>query len=303
MVSSTNHQPPLSNEQLAAVLEEVADLLEAQGANPFRVRAYREGAQTLRQLATPAHQILIDEGMAGLIKLPHIGRSLANAIHHLVWSHRLPLLERLRGEHIPERLFATVPNIGKELARRIHDDLGIETLAELEAAANDGRLAKIPGMGSKRLQAVRESLAGRFRAHRMRPAVDQEDTEQVPVEELLDVDEEYRRLAAKGRLPRIAPRRFNPTREAWLPILHTQRGARHYTALFSNTAHAHELGATHDWVVIYRDDDNDHGRWTVITSQYGRLRGHRIVRRREQECVRYYASVTTPTSTSHAMAT
>jgi DNA polymerase/3'-5' exonuclease PolX len=111
MASSTNHQQPLSNEQLAAVLEEVADLLEAQGANPFRVRAYREGAQTLRQLKTPAHKILTDEGMAGLIKLPHIGRSLAHAIDHLVWSHRLPLLERLRGEHIPERMFATVPNI------------------------------------------------------------------------------------------------------------------------------------------------------------------------------------------------
>jgi hypothetical protein len=303
MVSSTTSQPPLSNEQLAAVLEEVADLLEAQGANPFRVRAYREGAHTLRQLETPAHQILTDDSMAGLIKLPGIGRSLANAIHHLVWSHRLPLLERLRGEHIPERLFATVPNIGQALARRIHCELGIETLAELEAAANDGRLAQVPGMGSKRLQAVRESLAGRFRAQRIRPVGEQEDTEQVPVEELLDIDGEYRRLAASGgRLPRIAPRRFNPTGEAWLPVLHTQRGARHYTALFSNTAHAHELGTTHDWVVIYRDDD-DHGRWTVITSQYGRLRGHRMVRGREAECARYYASATTPDSTSQATAT
>ena len=136
----------------------------------------------------------------------------------------------------------------------------------------------------------------------MRPAVERENTEQVPVEELLDVDGEYRRLAAKGRLPRIAPRRFNPTGEAWLPILHTQRGTRHYTALFSNTAHAHELGTTHDWVVIYRDDD-DHGRWTVITSQYGKLRGHRIVRGHERECARYYASSATPTSTSHATAT
>ena len=214
---------------------------------PIRfVCAPTEREPTLRQLKTPAHQILTDEGIAGLIKLPHIGRSLAHAIDHLVWSHRLPLLERLRGEHIPERMFATVPNIGKELARRIHHDLGIETLAELEAAANDGRLAQVPGMGSKRLQGVRESLAGRFRARSMRPIAEQEDVEQVPVEELLDVDEAYRRLAAKGRLPRIAPRRFNPTREAWLPILHTQRGARHYTALFSNTAHAHELGATHD---------------------------------------------------------
>ena len=296
MVSSTTQPTPLSNEQLATLLEEVADLLEAQSANPYRVRAYRGAAHTLRQFTKPAHQILQSEGVAGLIKLPGIGRSLAQAINHLVWSHRLPLLERLRGEHAPERMFATVPDIGKGLARRIHDHLGIETLAELEAAAKDGRLAQVPGMGTKRIRAVRESLAGRFKPQWHRPVEAREDTEHVPVEELLDVDEEYRRLAAKGRLPRIAPRRFNPTGEAWLPVLHTHRGDRHYTALFSNTARAHELGTTHDWVVIYRDDE-DHGRWTVITAQYGRLRGHRIVRGRENECARHYATATMSTPT------
>jgi len=302
MVLSTNPQPPLSNDQLATVLEEVADLLEAQGANPFRVRAYSGAAQTLRQWQTPAHHILKEEGMEGLMKLPGIGRSLANAIDQLTWSHRLPLLERLRGEQVPERMFATVPDIGKALAKRIHDHLGIETLAELEAAANDGRLAQVPGMGSKRVRAVRESLAGRFKPQWYRPVETREATEPVPVEELLDIDEEYRRLAAKGRLPRIAPQRFNPTGEAWLPVLHTQRGTRHYTALFSNTARAHELGTTHDWVVIYRDDD-DHGRWTVITSQYGRLRGYRIVRGHEHECAKHYESVTATTSVGSGIVT
>jgi hypothetical protein len=54
--------------------------------------------------------------------------------------------------------------------------------------------------------------------------------------ELLDVDREYREKAAAGTLRLIAPRRFNPTGEAWLPVLHTRRGQRRYTALFSNTA-------------------------------------------------------------------
>ena len=67
------------------------------------------------------------------------------------------------------------------------------------------------------------------------------------------------------------------------------RGDRHYTALFSNTARAHEFGATHDWVVIYRDDDADHSRWTVITASYGCLRGRRIIRGRERECEAHYA--------------
>jgi putative hydrolase len=110
-----------------------------------------------------------------------------------------------------------------------------------------------------------------------------------PVAELLDIDAEYRRLAAKDRLPRIAPKRFNPTGEAWLPIQHTHRGDRHYTVLFSNTAKAHELGTTKDWVVIYRDDAKGDGQWTVITAGLGKLRGGRIVRGREAECEVYYA--------------
>jgi putative hydrolase len=108
------------------------------------------------------------------------------------------------------------------------------------------------------------------------------------VAELLDIDREYREKAAADRLPRIAPRRFNPTGEAWLPILHTDRDDRHYTALFSNTARAHELGMTDDWVVIYRDDRRSDGQWTVITSRFGQLEGRRIVRGREAECSTYY---------------
>jgi hypothetical protein len=187
-------------------------------------------------------------------------------------------------------MFATIAAIGPELAHRIHEHLGIETIAELEAAANDGRLARVPGFGPKRLRAVRESLAGRFSRRSPQPErrVYQEPSEEVPVQELLDIDDEYRRLARQGKLPRIAPRRFNPTREAWLPILHTQRGDHQYTALFSNTARAHEMGTLHDWVVIYRDDDGDQGRWTVITSQYGSTRGKRIVRGREDECEAWY---------------
>ncbi len=81
----------------------------------------------------------------------------------------------------------------------------------------------------------------------------------------------------------IAPRRFNPAKKAWLPILHTQRGERHYTALFSNTAHAHESGKTNDWVVIYYDGSQGERQCTVITSLFGPLKGKRIVRGREEE--------------------
>lgn len=61
-----------------------------------------------------------------------------------------------------------------------------------------------------------------------------------------------------------------------------------YTALFSNTARAHQLDMIRDWVVIYRDDQDGSGQWTVVTSQFGPLRGKRIVRGREAECQTYY---------------
>lgn len=280
----------ISNADIAKAMLEAADLLEAQQANPFRINAYRHAAETLKVLPKAAADILATEGIQGLMDLPGIGRSLAAAIERLVLAGRLPLLEQLRGNAASERVFTTVAGIGPELAARIHHDLGIETLAELETAACDGTLRKVAGMGNKRVAAVRESLAGRFR----RPAISQNPerpvthVEQPPVSELLDIDREYRQSAEQGKLIMIAPMRMNPEGKAWLPILHTHRGERHYTALFSNTAHAHEMRTTHDWVVIYRDDHGGHGQWTVITSTMGKLTGRRIVRGREAECREFY---------------
>lgn len=282
---------PLGKDEVAARLDEIADLLEAQNANPFRVRAYRRGAEVVRSLQQPLHVLIKDEGLEGLMHLPNIGHSLARAIERLTFTGRVGLLERLRGQDEPVSLLRTVPGLGPKTAHRIHEQLGIETLEELEVAAYDGRLARLEGLGRKRLQAIRDSLAGRFRR---RPRVPESAAvvalEQPSVAELLDVDREYRTKAAKDRLPRIAPRRFNPTGEAWLPILHTERDGRHYTALYSNTARAHELGTTRDWVVIYRDDHKGAGQWTAVTAHFGPLSGRRIIRGRESECADYYSS-------------
>lgn len=83
----------------------------------------------------------------------------------------------------------------------------------------------------------------------------------------------------------IAPRRFNPTHRAWLPILHGHRDGWHFTAMFSNTELAHRLGRTDDWVVLYfHDDHGPEGQATVVTERRGRYRGLRVVRGREREC-------------------
>ncbi|WP_428304214.1 helix-hairpin-helix domain-containing protein [Lacipirellula sp.] len=155
--------PVVTNEEIAQTLVEISDLLERQGANPYRIRAYRQGAETIVMCPTPLQAILARGGIRGLMELRGIGDSLAAAVQKIIHAKRLPLLERLRGGGAPERLFSTVADIGPKLATRIHEQLGIRTLTQLEAAAWDGRLARVPGMGEKRIRAVRESIAGRFR--------------------------------------------------------------------------------------------------------------------------------------------
>jgi len=109
---------------------------------------------------------------------------------------------------------------------------------------------------------------------------------------LLAIDREYREKAASGVLLKISPRRFNPDHEAWLPVLHTRFGPWRFTALYSNTGRAHELHRTHDWVVILWDDDErDHGQATIVTEYRGDLKGMRVVRGREPECARHYRSM------------
>ncbi|HUL72841.1 MAG TPA: helix-hairpin-helix domain-containing protein [Vicinamibacterales bacterium] len=273
------------NELVAGKLDQAAELLAEQGANVFRVRAYRRAAHTLRQLTDPVSALLDFEGLPGLERLPGVGEGLARAIRDIVRLGYFPMLERLRGEADPIRRLSSVPGIGPRLAERLHEELGLETLEDLEAAAHDGRLEDIAGFGAKRLDAIRDVLAHRLA--RVRP-LPPDAVPPPPVAELLDVDREYREAASARRLTMIAPRRFNPAHEAWLPILHTSRGDHHYTALFSNTARAHRLQRTHDWVVLYCDRGTGGGQWTVVTASHGTLAGRRVVRGREDECAHYY---------------
>jgi DNA polymerase (family 10) len=214
----------------------------------------------------------------------NVGERLAGALGEIILTGRLALLERLRASRgAAASVLETVPGLGPVWVNHLRQDLGILTLEDLEAAAYDERLEHASGMGRKRLAGIRDSLSARLARVRSQAAA---PAEAPTVAELLDLDREYREAAAAGRLRMIAPRRFNPARKAWLPILRTQRGERRYTVLFSNTARAHQAGRTKDWVVIYEEGPVPSGRsWTVITSRRGPLAGRRIVRGREDECV------------------
>jgi putative hydrolase len=279
------------NARCADRLREAADLLHVQGANPFRVSAYRKAAATVLDLPEDLGAIIEREGLPGLEALPNVGRGIASALLEMTRSGRWVQLERLRGSADPVQLLTVVPGLGHRLAERIHDELHIDTLEGLELAAHDGRLETVPGVGPRRAAAIRASLQAML--SRSRPARTSSPDQAVPepdVATLLAVDEEYRSKAAAGSLPTIAPRRFNPSGEAWLPVLHSVRDGWHFTALYSNTAQAHQLNRTRDWVVLYfYDDEHAEGQHTVVTETHGPLAGRRVVRGREAQCRTHYA--------------
>jgi hypothetical protein len=186
----------------------------------------------------------------------------------------------------PERLLSSLPGIGPQLAHLLRERLGITTLEELERAAHEGRLARV-GIGPKRLRGLIDALAGRLSRSRLPEPIAGEP----PVEELLAVDAEYRRRAEENALPTVAPRRFNPEHEPWLPLLSLDRNGWRYRAMFSNTALAHRLERTHDWIVISFSDGVTSGQRTIVTETRGDLRGRRVVRGRERACRAYYGSV------------
>jgi len=272
------------NRQVAERLLEASHLLYAQGASPYRVSAYRNAADAIARHPRSARAIFEAEGVRGLDAIPRVGLGIASAVAEMLATGRWAQLERLRGSADPEKLLQTVPGLGPGFARRIHGELHVDSLEALEAAAYDGTLERVSGVGSRRTAAWRAWLAdtlGRVGPTAARRAPGAEEPN---IDDLLDVDREYREKAAAGTLRTIAPKRFNPQRDAWLPVMHTRRGPWHFTALYSNTALAHKLGRVHDWVVLYfYDGDEVERSRTVVTETRGPAAGHRVVRGREAE--------------------
>ena len=280
---------PSLNHLVARQLREIARLLQVQQANPFRINAYLHAADTLDKLGINLGELLQEKGIEGLIALPGIGEGIARSIYEYVATGRMSRLENLRGAADPVALFRSIPAVGKVLAERIHDQLHVDSLEGLENAALEGKLQHVEGLGTKRREAIEAWLQKHLDEQRRLPRQIVRAGEGPPIELILRVDKEYREKASAGKLPRITPKRFNPESKAWLPILHITHDRWHFTALYSNTARAHRLGRTADWVVIYfYDEHHREGLHTVVTETHGRLRGQRVVRGRETECLRYH---------------
>ncbi len=297
----------LSNDDIANVFEQVSDLLEAKGDDYYRIRAYRKGAEAIRAQVHSVVALFEADGTDGLKQIPYIGRRLAQAIKELAETGDLRLLQRLSIDVSPEDLFTTLPGIGQVLARRLYRGLGLRSLAELAQAAQAGVLAQVPGFGPERIEQLKDTLAALppekvvpRQTFRVPAIVSDSRTSELPIENspavelLLAVDAQYQYLAKAGQLRMVTPRRFNPEAKPWLPVMHLKKEGWTFKVLYSNTARAHELGKTHDWVVVNYERDAEagqpgsqqkgqqkgqqRGQCTVVTETQGAKRGQRVVR-------------------------
>jgi len=160
---------PVHNADIAAVFEEIADRLEIQGANPFRIRAYRNAARTLGELPREA-RALLEQG-EDLTRLPGIGDDLAAKVREIVDTGRCGLLERLRRELPPAVTeLLQIPGLGPKRVKALYHDLEVQTVEQLYRAARDGRIRALPGFGEKTelniLQAV-ETHVGQARRFKL----------------------------------------------------------------------------------------------------------------------------------------
>ncbi len=158
----------MENIEIARVLEDVAVLLEIKGSNPFRIRAYQNAARTIESHTTPLRKMVEDE--ADLTELPAVGKDISSHVTELVTAGKLSLLDELSRE-IPLSLIelTRLPGVGAKKAKKLWDELGVETIDDLERVGQEGEVARLAGFGEKSQQKILSAIAayrkrtGRFR--------------------------------------------------------------------------------------------------------------------------------------------
>ncbi len=235
----------MTNDEVMRHLLDHARKLDGEGGALFQVRAFRSAALIVQGLPRPVEEILRESGRKGLESIPGVGKSIAYALEQLLGSGDLRVL---RPTHLPAReQLRSLPGVGHRKAERLQDDEGIASVSEMRKA---GRLAELR----------REMEA--------EPAV----------EEILAADADFRHLASAGVLGRAAPRAFQPQGPRWEAMLRCERGGWQLRLGWAETAIAHRLGKTRDWVEVRFERGGVSGTRTVVTEN-----GRRVVRGREEE--------------------
>ncbi|MEN9676597.1 MAG: polymerase fused to phosphatase [Verrucomicrobiota bacterium] len=147
----------MDKEAVAAVLLEIGTLLELKGENPFKTRAYQNGARTLEGLSEPLEKIVAEGRLAGM---PGIGEALREKITTLVTTGRLPYYEELKAS-LPPGLIAMleIQGVGPKKVKKLYDELGVDSIEALEAACKAGTVAALDGFGEKSQTKILEAIA------------------------------------------------------------------------------------------------------------------------------------------------
>jgi DNA polymerase (family 10) len=148
---------PVHNEDIAAVFDEIADLLEIEGDNPFRIRAYRNGARTLREMGKDIRG-LVERG-EDITRLSGIGANLAAKIREILETGHCRALDKLR-KQLPADLtgLLKIPGLGPKRVHALYHELDIHNHQQLERAARDGLIAELPGFGAKTQSRILEAV-------------------------------------------------------------------------------------------------------------------------------------------------
>jgi putative hydrolase len=273
----------MTNEQIAKRLRDHALELEKEAANLYRARAFRTAAGVLLMMTRSVREVFEDAGRAGLVRLPGIGKGLAYTIEGLLRTGEFRTIRPIDAEREPNRQLTTLPGIGSRTVELLRDQMGITSLEGVRTAASEGRLLAVCHFAPWQVAELIAEIDRRSSSKRQAVSAGEPN-----VEDLLALDEEYRRRAEMHELPTVAPRSFNPEGASWLSVLRSERGGWKIRALYSNTALAHRLDKTRDWVVVYFERGTANGQRTVVTETGGDLAGQRVVRGREQECRVHY---------------
>jgi DNA polymerase (family X) len=165
----------IRNNEIAGMFEQLADLLEIQQENPFRIRAYRNAARLIRGHPKPLSD-LVDSG-ANLSELPGIGKDLAGKIETILRTGRLPLLEQVRAR-VPAPLveLTRIEGLGPKRAKKLYRELKIRSLEDLQRAARSGRIRELEGFGARTEQLIAQRAARAVSVERRISLADAEST-------------------------------------------------------------------------------------------------------------------------------
>jgi hypothetical protein len=287
----------IDNGFIANVLEQVAVQLESQWAPARRIEAYRKAAQAVRDHKQSVRTLTRKGDRLHAARLLQLGISEIASIEEIAHTGHLRLLDRLEGRTAAADLFSQVSGVTKRLAVRLHAELGIDTLEELEVAAHDGRLAEFTGYAPRRLKQIQNGVARLLSCSARRDSRCFQEllqagatvvqpplaTEPPAIGMLLRVDLEYREKARQNLLSRVRPSGHNPHGLRSLPVFHTEIDNWQFTALFE-TSEMQDVGE--ERVIIVYERDGFEGQRTVMTDG-GSGRVRRVVEGMEAECAEF----------------